>query len=342
VEKIIEIVTESQQLIPFGKGEEKLRELYPSFDFLLEVKEFAEKFPKYVLSKRKGRFEIFKYSQRAFWDFQKKKFNFLRSPLMYLRGHVFDYYTYSFVTVPFYKFFNLNETPFHTFAYLSEKIVPLADKMVVMEKVNGFLVNISKTFDGKILVSTSGSLEGEHYEIAIKNLKRFIGQNWEIMLNKFLPKGTTIMLELVAPEDFFHHIVAKPEQFGFHLLAYSYDYKNKHPKDAKLVPFVKEIDEKNLGIMEGLINLGFREVNYEIKESNVKNFEEELIKAIEEKEKEGTVIYFLKNNKIIEVIKLKYKDYLVKKAKKRGFHKKIKLYEELTLEKLKENPYEDF
>jgi hypothetical protein len=297
-------------------------------------------FKNYLKSQRVGRFEIFKYSQKAFWDFQKRKFNFLRSPLMYARGHVFDYYTYSFVLVPFPKFFNLNETPKHTFKFISENTIPLSDKMIIMEKMNGFLVNIAKTFDNKIIVSTSGSLEGEHVELAKKNLERFIGKDWEEKLKEILPKGTTIMTELIAPEDYFNHIVAKPEQFGFYLLAFSFDYKNKHPKEAKLLPFVHEKDR--LSIMNKLIRIGFKKVNYEIKEASIENFEEELKKSIEEKDKEGVVIYFMNKDKIIDVIKLKYKDYLVKKAEKRKFKKALEQYKSLTLEKLKENPYFDF
>ncbi|HIQ51108.1 MAG TPA: hypothetical protein EYH54_03995 [Nautiliaceae bacterium] len=330
MEKVIKIETDTKVLIPYGDSLNSYRKINDALDFYLEIKEFEKKNKEYLLSQRLGRFEIFKYSKKAFWDFTKRKINILRTPLLYCRGHVFDYYTYSFVTVPFPKFFSLNETPKDSFSYIIENILPSSEEMVIMEKMNGFLVNISRTFDNELLITSSGSLEGPYVEIAKRNLERFIGKDYEEKLKNIIPKGYTIMTELIAPEDYFNHIVAKADQFGFYLLAYSFDYKNKHPKDAKILPFFEENK-----LFNNLVDLGFKKTNFEIKEPDPKNFELEVRKSLEQKDKEGVVIYFLKNNKAFKFLKIKYKDYLIKKAKKRGYLKKLKYYEELNFEKIK-------
>jgi hypothetical protein len=329
MEELIEIKTNTEILIPFGNSLEAYRKINKALDFYLEIKEFEKNNRIYLRSSKLGRFEIFKYSQKAFWDFTKRKINFLRTPLMYCRGHVFDHYTYSFVTVPFPKFFSLNETPKDTFKYIIQEVLPIAKKMIVMEKMNGFLVNISRTFDDELLITTSGSLESEYVNIAKKNLERIIGKDYEEKLLSIIPKGYTIMTELIAPEDYFKHIVATPEQIGFYLLAYSFDYKNKHPKDAKLLPFY----EKN-EMFEKLLELGFKETKSKVLEPTIENLENEIKKSLEEKNKEGVVIYFLNEDNTFKLLKIKYKDYLIKKAKKRGYLKRLEFYENLNFEKI--------
>lgn len=179
-----------------------------------QLKEFCTNHPKLVVRKESTRHPglfVLKYSRRVFYENLFGKYPILEE----LRGLVVDV-DFNIVSKPFLKIFNYGENG--TGAELKDD-----DLVYSTRKVNGFMATV-KNYNGKLLVSTTGSLDSEFVDMAVE----YVGGIAPHMLSPYL----TYMFEICHPKD--PHII--PEKAGAYLLAvieqstgqtlYSYDYFN--------------------------------------------------------------------------------------------------------------------
>lgn len=162
-----------------------------------ELKEFVENNPKLVTRKESTRYPglfVLKYSRKVFhnnlWS---------ANPLLKeCRGLVVDS-EYNVVARPFTKIFNYKENGTGT---------SIEDRNIVFitKKVNGFMASLTK-YEGKLLVSTTGSLDSDFVDYATEYLKDIDPG--------LLEYGHTYMFEICHPSD--PHII--PEEYGAHFLA---------------------------------------------------------------------------------------------------------------------------
>lgn len=138
-----------------------------------------------------GRLAIFKYSKRVFWDALWKE-----DPLLLeARGVVLEVGSWKPVQLTPLKVFNLGEQP-----ELTDSRDPECE-VVAVRKINGFMAAAS-VYDGKVLVTTTGSLESPFVELARKNLYE-VGQ----LDSRTYPANTTLIFEICDPSD--PHIISE-------------------------------------------------------------------------------------------------------------------------------------
>jgi len=170
-----------------------------------DVRQFVESNPKLVKAKDSIAFpklKVLKYNNRVFYDSLWNEF------LENCRGTVVDE-NYNVVSRPFTKIYNFrveNESP-----QLDDDT-----EVIAYRKVNGFLCNVT-TYDGQLLVSTTGSTDSEYVDMAKKMMQLHMPlDEWFAVLSTRDYEGHTFMFECVHPND--PHII--PETAGIHLLGF--------------------------------------------------------------------------------------------------------------------------
>lgn len=180
------------------------------------LKKYVEDHPKLVRvnhSKRYPGLSVLKYRNAAMWDCAWDEI------LVELRGLVVDQ-DYNIVSRPFKKMFSRCEPN----NGVSPVDFPRDELVSVIRKVNGFMA-AATMYQGKLLVSTTGSLDSEYVTLAEKYL------NERICLDQ-LKEGWTYLFEICAKSD--PHIIVETE--GVHYLGkrniqtgeYIYDHFEIH------------------------------------------------------------------------------------------------------------------
>lgn len=164
-----------------------------------DLKQFVLANPKLVTMRDAGPgIFVLKYSRRVFYD------DLWNAYLEECRGTVIDK-DFNVIARPFTKIYNYG---------VEAKAPVFADdtKITAYRKVNGFMVAMT-WYNNDILVSTTGSTNSEHVEMAKEMmLKHQCWEDWQIAI--LGAKGTTLMFECVHPND--PHIVV--EQPGMYFL----------------------------------------------------------------------------------------------------------------------------
>lgn len=162
-----------------------------------ELKEFVENNPKLVTRKESKTYPglfVLKYARSVFYDHKWSEHELIKE----CRGLVVDA-EYNVVIRPFTKIHN----------YLEEGAGKKWDNnslLLITKKINGFMAAATNV-DGKLIVSTTGSLDSDFVGYAKTYLDK-------LDVNTLM-QGFTYMFEIVHPDD--PHII--PEVAGAHFLA---------------------------------------------------------------------------------------------------------------------------
>lgn len=153
----------------------------------------------YTEGKFKG-LRVLKYSAKAFYDSAWKQY----PELMEMRGLVLDEQD-NIVAYPFTKVFNL----------LQENTKVNRDSVVQsVRKVNGYMACLS-VYNGKLIVSTTGTLDSEYAVWAEKQILADIGcVNIAMLVNYLTELNVSLMFEICVKQD--PHIVS--EDYGAYLI----------------------------------------------------------------------------------------------------------------------------
>lgn len=153
----------------------------------------------YATVKTEGNYSIFKYHRKVMFEYLWDKV----PGILECRGHVYNNTTGELVQAPPRKSFNFLENLWwcqhdHT------------DRMVyIYKKYNGYMVAASKV-DGKLMVSTTGSLSSDYVAFARPFVEKWFERE---------TSNATYIFEMVD-KTFDPHIVDDPD--GLHLLGYRY------------------------------------------------------------------------------------------------------------------------
>ena len=162
-----------------------------------ELKKFVEDNPRLVSMKPAGDgIFVLKYRKKVFYD------NLWNEYLEHCRGSVIDK-DFNLIAYPFQKIYN----------YGIEKSAPVLSpdtKVTAYRKVNGFMVACT-FYNGKLLVSTTGSTNGDYVNMA----RELIDEARYLEVCKRY-EGYTFMFECVHKND--PHIV--PEKEGMYILGW--------------------------------------------------------------------------------------------------------------------------
>ncbi len=163
------------------------------------IKRFVAENPKLVKMRASEKYPglyVLKYSKKVFYD------DLWNDYLEECRGTVIDK-DFNVIARPFTKIYN----------YGIEKNAPVIDPneiVTAFRKINGFMVSIT-WYNGDLLISTTGSLEGPYVDMARELID--VDKYREVC---FQNPNLTFMFECVHPND--PHIIA--EQTGMYLLGY--------------------------------------------------------------------------------------------------------------------------
>lgn len=158
-----------------------------------ELKRLVENNPKLIRANRSVRYpelRVVKYKNKVFYDNLWDE----HPLLVKCRGLVVDD-DYNVVVRPFTKIFNRFE---------NNTDIPRDELCTVVQKVNGFL-GVLTGWNGKAIVSTTGTLDSDYAVLAETYLERF---------SKDVYDGVTMLFEIVDPSD--PHIIE--EKHGAHLI----------------------------------------------------------------------------------------------------------------------------
>jgi hypothetical protein len=166
-----------------------------------DLKQFVQNNPKLVTMRECGGFPglfVLKYKRNVFYD------NLWNDFLEECRGTIVDA-DFNVVSRPFTKIYNFR---------VENKSPKLSDdtKVTAYRKINGFMCAVT-WYDGRLLVSTTGSTENDYVNMAKEMMKTHMSMEaWEHMIRNH--SGNTLMFECVHPND--PHIV--PEKPGLYFL----------------------------------------------------------------------------------------------------------------------------
>ena len=131
-----------------------------------------------------GKLALFKYHRKVFYDALWGE-----DPLLLqARGHVFSTETHELVVNPFDKVFNYGERG-------AGEDIPPNELVIAERKVNGFMASATH-YNGKLLVTTTGSFESPFVDLARKHL---CNPNIERLAAHL--HGHTILFEIVDESD---------------------------------------------------------------------------------------------------------------------------------------------
>ena len=251
------------------------------------IKEFVQNNPRLVTAKESKNYPglfVLKYTKRVFFDALWNESPFL----LECRGQVVDA-EFNPVVRPFTKIFNYQENGAGS-TWNKDTVV------LVTKKVNGFMGAVTN-HNGKIIISTTGSLDSDFVGYANDYLRDVT----PAMCKPF----HTYMFEIVHPED--PHIVK--EEFGAHFLAIvEHDSGQHHYK----------FDSSDL-ITEAVNNFQPLGIFCDDEKKISWRFEE-LLEHIKTVEHEGYVIV---NPQTDETVKIKSQYYLFQKFLARVGTKKL-------------------
>lgn len=222
------------------------------------TKEYLEFNQGKIIAKRSERYtelSVFKYSRRVFFD---KDFD---DAMCELRGLVLDD-EFNIVIRPFIKTFNLSEREERNSKYPLR--VKDDDRFNAVKKINGFLGCATyidrdefnnKSFNKKVLYSTTGSLDSKYADMAKRHLEKYEA------LFKAYPNHT-FMFEIADEND--PHIIT--EKIGEYLLSCRNVLTGETISPIKLKEIVKEMKKEyqnlaNIIFPEVLENISFKELN---------------------------------------------------------------------------------
>ena len=136
----------------------------------------------------KGDFALLKYSPVIYetgWN---------KLALM-CRGKVIDMKKRIIVSYPYDKFFNLNENEDYNETLIANLISSARD-VYITDKKDGSLIAVTKLANGEVLVTTNGSFDNMHINLA----KKMMVQKYPTFLQRIMP-GTTYIFEIIHPDD---------------------------------------------------------------------------------------------------------------------------------------------
>lgn len=144
---------------------------------------------------------VAKYKNKVFYD------NLWNPELMEMRGLVIDK-NYEVVALPFTKIFNRHE---------NGTDIDLDERILSVQKINGFMAAATMTKNHGLVISTTGSLDSPFVELASKHLKKTFTQKWQCV-----PPNCTLIFEICDPTD--PHIIK--EEYGAYLIGMRYHNGN--------------------------------------------------------------------------------------------------------------------
>ncbi|MFV0480853.1 MAG: RNA ligase [Campylobacteraceae bacterium] len=159
-----------------------------------------EKFLNYTIH-QSGEMIVVKYAKNVFWKnlWQKNEF------LLKARGLVLDY-AGNIIQHPFDKCFNYKENG-------AGASLALTKKVVISEKINGFLCLVT-LYKDELFFTTTSSFDSTFIQLA----KDSFSQKNKSALKEFLQKrDLTLMFEVVTPKDP-HIIKYEKDEFGVYLI----------------------------------------------------------------------------------------------------------------------------
>lgn len=219
-------------------------------------------------------FILLKYNQEVIFGDLWNKF------YMESRGTVIDYKKENLVTLPYKKFFNLNEKPYVNLDII-KGYYDKGYKFIIKDKLDGSLINISK-YNGQVVVTSSGSFTSSQVYKAIELLNRY-----KYFVDN-MREDYTYMFEIIYPDN---RVVV--------------DYKDTEDifltgiRNKKTFTLVKDEEIKNIVQKYGLKMTSYDNRNFE-----------QILDATKEysyKDKEGWVI---KVEEMELLFKLKCDDYI--------------------------------
>lgn len=239
-----------------------------------ELKQFVENNPKLVTRRESTRYPglfTLKYTRAVFYDALWDT-----NPLLLeCRGLVVDL-DYNVVVKPFTKVFNYQE---------NGTTIPRDELCTAVVKVNGFMACVTKSLKhspNKLIVSTTGSLDSEHVDIAYK----YVLPSWW----DYIEDGETLIFEICDRSD--PHII--PEKEGAWLIGGSL---SSLFEDG----FMETWDEDDLDFFAEEYGMLRPETFYCVRFSDV-------VKMSEECEHEGFMVY-----SETQALKIKSPYYLITK-----------------------------
>jgi hypothetical protein len=138
-----------------------------------------------------GKYALFKYTNKVMYDYLWKS----NPALLECRGHVYDMETKEIIQAAPRKSFNYLED-----AYWSD--VPLNTPVVLYKKFNGFMACMTRTKDGSVLITTTGSFDSDYVKMADDMLTKC---DWK----RHAIQDITHTFEIIHPDD--PHIVEEKE-----------------------------------------------------------------------------------------------------------------------------------
>jgi hypothetical protein len=111
------------------------------------------------------------------------------------RGKVIEMNTGRIVSYPYDKFFNINENENYRASLIAE-LMDEAKDIIVTDKKDGSLIAVSRMQNGKLLVTTNGSFDNMHIDLA----KDMIKNQYPLFYNN-AEYCKTYIFEIVHPDD---------------------------------------------------------------------------------------------------------------------------------------------
>ena len=111
------------------------------------------------------------------------------------RGKVIDMKRRLIVSYPYDKFFNINENENYR-ASLIERLILEAKDVIITDKKDGSLIAITKMHNNEILVTTNGSFDNMHIDLA----KNMLADQYPTFKEN-MPTGKTFIFEIIHPDD---------------------------------------------------------------------------------------------------------------------------------------------
>lgn len=282
-----------------------------------------------------NRYHTLKYNTKAFIDnleaSQLRKLGttveikpnpMVGTDLEVCRGLTYDHVLKTFVSVPFRKFYNVNENIENGLDTIEQLIMDeKADGLLIAEKVNGFLGIITVTPEGDIKFGTTGNFDQGLYCEYVEHLfKKNI--NRKAFLNLVKP-GTTICCEAIISNDKYNHIFGPRYEDGLYLLGFATDYLYKGINEIEFAhPF---IEEKDAVWRESLLDIGFKtakfyqlyleQPTYTIADLFLHQYQ---ISKDTADDMEGVIAHIIKGRKVIKTAKLKNDKYWYLKRERKG------------------------
>lgn len=201
------------------------------------------------------------------------------------RGKVIDKKKWMIVSYPYDKFFNINENENYR-AALIERLILEAKDVIITDKKDGSLIAVTKLHNNELLVTTNGSFDNMHIELAKSML-----DNQYAKFKANIPVGKTFIFEIIHPED--KHCISYGDTQKMYLHG------------------VRSLDDYSLASYEAMQRMAERYeldlIEREFLDLNTMQTKVHELNA----NKEGWVVRIVGYNGSEKIVKIKYDEYFI-------------------------------